>query len=69
MTIGETLLAAMAFQLSLYAGIRLAHRGFTLGELGLVCFGGVAVLFETMALTTAHVRWCLLHCSGNYYGD
>jgi dolichol kinase len=64
MTVGETPLAAMAFQLSLYAGIRLAHRGFTLGELGLVCFGGVAVLFETMALTTAHVSRCLLQPYG-----
>jgi dolichol kinase len=55
MSYQQIAIASMFYQLTLYAGVRLAHRGFTLGELGIVCFGGVAVLFETLNLTTATV--------------
>jgi dolichol kinase len=52
----ETGVAALAYQLALYAVIRLAHRGLTLGELGLVCFGGLAVVLEALHLSAARVR-------------
>jgi dolichol kinase len=51
----QIIIASMFYQLTLYAAIRLAHRGFTLGELGLTCFGGLTILFEMLNLTIAHV--------------
>lgn len=33
----------------------MAHRGFTLGELALVCFGGTALWLEFLNLTIARV--------------
>jgi dolichol kinase len=44
------------FQFSLYIAARLAHRGFTLGELGLVVFGATALFTELLNLTVARVR-------------
>lgn len=44
------------FQFSLYVAVRLAHRGFTLGELGLVVFGATALFTELFNLTVARVR-------------
>jgi hypothetical protein len=51
------------FQFSLYVAVRLAHRGFTLGELGLVVFGATALFTELFNLTVARVR----PCSGSTY--
>ena len=55
----EVILASLFFQFTLYVGLRLAHRGFTLGELGLVCFGGTAFCLETFNMTIARV--CARH--------
>lgn len=52
----ETVIASLFFQFTLYVALRLAHRGFTLGELGLVCFGGTALCLEFLNLTIARVR-------------
>jgi hypothetical protein len=46
------------FQFSLYIAVRLAHRGFTLGELGLVVFGATALFMELANLTVAKVCLC-----------
>ncbi len=54
----EVAVAALFFQFTLYVALRLAHQGFTLGELGLVCFGGTALCLETINLTIARVK-CL----------
>jgi dolichol kinase len=43
------------FQFSLYIAVRLAHRGFTLGELGLVVFGATALFMELANLTIARI--------------
>ncbi|KAI0249154.1 hypothetical protein BJV78DRAFT_1284185 [Lactifluus subvellereus] len=43
------------FQFSLYVAVRLAHRGFTLGELGLVVFGATALYTELVNLTVARI--------------
>jgi dolichol kinase len=48
--------AALFYQSQLYGAIRLAHRGFTLGELALVCFGGTALAMEFLGLTIARVH-------------
>ena len=53
------------FQFSLYIAVRLAHRGFTLGELGLVVFGATALFAELVSLTVARVRigsGCVFSC-------
>jgi hypothetical protein len=44
------------FQFSLYVAVRLGHRGFTLGELGLVVFGATSLFTESVNLTVAKVR-------------
>jgi hypothetical protein len=52
----EIACSSLFFQFTLYVAIRLAHRGFTLGELGLVCFGGTAIGMELLNITIARVR-------------
>lgn len=52
----EVVIASLFYQFALYLAIRLAHRGFTLGELGLVCFGGTALCMELLNITIARVR-------------
>ncbi|EFI27930.1 dolichol kinase [Coprinopsis cinerea okayama7 len=51
----EAAITAPFYSLTLYAGLRLAHRGFTVGELGLVCLGGTAVCLEFLNLTKARI--------------
>ncbi|RDB26086.1 Dolichol kinase sec59 [Hypsizygus marmoreus] len=51
----EIIYSALFFQFTLYIAIRLAHRGFTLGELGLVCFGGTALSMEFLNITIARI--------------
>lgn len=51
----EIIVCALVYQFALYICIRLAHRGFTVGELGLVCFGGIALTMEMLNLTKTQV--------------
>ena len=51
----EAVVAALFYQFTLYIALRLAHRGFTLGELGLVCFGGTALCLESLNMTISRV--------------
>ncbi|GAW01979.1 dolichol kinase [Lentinula edodes] len=39
----EITVASLFYQCTLYGVVRLAHRGFTLGELGIVSFGDLAI--------------------------
>ncbi|KXN91673.1 Dolichol kinase sec59 [Leucoagaricus sp. SymC.cos] len=55
LTIFETIVASVFFQFCLYIALRMAHRGFSLGELGLVCFGGTALWLEFLNLTIARL--------------
>jgi len=48
-------MAALFFQFTLYVAMRLAHRGFTLGELGLVSLGGTSLCLEFLNITIARV--------------
>ena len=51
----ELAFSSLFYQFSLYIAIRLAHRGFTLGELSLVSFGGTALCMEFLNFTIARV--------------
>ncbi|KAF9064184.1 hypothetical protein BDP27DRAFT_1333967 [Rhodocollybia butyracea] len=51
----EVALAALFYQCALYGAVRLAHRGFTLGELGVVSFGGTALFMEFLNITAARI--------------
>ncbi|KAF4597454.1 hypothetical protein EYR40_007913 [Pleurotus pulmonarius] len=51
----ELLVCSFFYQFTLYAALRLAHRGFTIGELGLVCFGGTALFMELLNITMARI--------------
>ncbi|GJE94508.1 dolichol kinase sec59 [Phanerochaete sordida] len=51
----EIVAASVFYQFSLYAAVRLAHHGFTLGELGLVSFGATALFMEMMNLTISRI--------------
>ncbi|KAF9453468.1 hypothetical protein P691DRAFT_792535 [Macrolepiota fuliginosa MF-IS2] len=55
LTIFETAVASFFFQFCLYVALRMAHRGFSLGELGVVCFGGTALWLEFLNLTIARL--------------
>lgn len=55
LTTFEVVVASVFFQFCLYIALRMAHRGFSLGELGLVCFGGTALWLEFLNLTIARV--------------
>ena len=56
MSYHEVVASSLFFQFSLYVCARLAHRGFTFGELGLVAFGATVLFMELLNLTTAKVR-------------
>lgn len=51
MSPSDVVLATLFYQFSLYVCVRLARRGFTLGELGLVCHAATALFMETVNLT------------------
>jgi len=55
MTLIEVLLCSLFYQASLYLAIRLAHQGFTLGELGVVVFGASVLFMEGFNITMAMV--------------
>ncbi|TFK27165.1 dolichol kinase [Coprinopsis marcescibilis] len=51
----DAVLAAPFYSLTLYAGLRLAHRGFTVGELSVVCYGGTSVCLEFLNFTRSKI--------------
>jgi hypothetical protein len=51
----EAVAASLFYQFTLYSAVRLAHHGFTLGELSLVSFGATVLFMEMMNLTIARV--------------
>ncbi|KAH7873464.1 hypothetical protein F5879DRAFT_809358 [Lentinula edodes] len=51
----EITVASLFYQCTLYGVVRLAHRGFTLGELGIVSFGGTALFMEFLNVTAARI--------------
>ncbi|KAK0235807.1 hypothetical protein EDD85DRAFT_928699 [Armillaria nabsnona] len=54
-TLFEVILGALFYQFTLYICLRLAHRVFTLGELGLVCFGGTTLLMEFVNINISRI--------------
>ncbi|TDL25620.1 hypothetical protein BD410DRAFT_813380 [Rickenella mellea] len=55
LTFFDIALSSLFYQFTLYMAIRLAHRSFTLGELGLVSFGGTVIAMEAAHLTIAKI--------------
>ncbi len=55
LTMFETAVGSLFYQFCLYIALRMAHRGFSLGELGVVCFGATALWMEFLNLTIARV--------------
>lgn len=51
----EITVCSLFFQFSLYISIRMAHHGFTLGELAVVCLGATVLFMEALSLTIARV--------------
>ena len=56
----ELSLCSLFYQAALYLAIRLAHQGFTLGELGVVIFGASVLFMEGFNITVARVRLWLV---------
>ncbi|KAG1747091.1 uncharacterized protein EDB91DRAFT_1048558 [Suillus paluster] len=48
-------IGSLFYQMCLYLALRLAHGGFTLGELAVVCFGGLSLATELLGLTRARI--------------
>lgn len=55
MSPSDIIIATLFYQFSLYVCIRLAKRGFTLGELALVCNAATAMFMESVNLTRMKV--------------
>ncbi|KAL7418737.1 dolichol kinase [Cryptotrichosporon argae] len=51
MSASDIIIATLFYQFSLYVCVRLAKRGFTLGELGVVCHAATALFMETINMT------------------
>ncbi|KAH7911347.1 Fph type histidine kinase [Hygrophoropsis aurantiaca] len=51
----DIVIGSLFYQFCLYIAIRLAHGGFTVGELALVCFGGLSLGTELLNLTRARI--------------
>ncbi len=52
----DIVLSTLFYQFSLYVCVRLARRGFTLGELGVICQCGTGLFMETVNLTRMKVK-------------
>ena len=55
MSPSDIVIATLFYQFSLYVCVRLARRGFTLGELAVVCNAATALFMETVNLTRMKV--------------
>jgi hypothetical protein len=51
----DIVLSTLFYQFSLYVSVRLARRGFTLGELGAVCQCATGLFMETINMTRMKV--------------
>ena len=55
MSPSDIVIATLFYQFSLYVCVRLARRGFTLGELGVVCNAATALFMEVVNITRMKV--------------
>jgi dolichol kinase len=56
MSFSDVVIASLFYQFSLYVCVRLARRGFTLGELGIVCHAATTLFMETVNVTRNKIR-------------
>lgn len=61
MSASDIIIATLFYQFSLYVCVRLARRGFTLGELAIVCNAATALTMETVNLTRMKVSPFSIH--------
>lgn len=70
MSPSDIVIATLFYQFSLYVCVRLARRGFTLGELAVVCNAATSLFMETVNITRMKVRlylgWCLIKTDGRF---
>jgi len=68
MSPSDIVIATLFYQFSLYVCVRLARRGFTLGELAVVCNAATSLFMETVNITRMKVSlllgWCLVKTDG-----
>ncbi|WWC69143.1 uncharacterized protein I206_103079 [Kwoniella pini CBS 10737] len=57
MSPSDIVIATLFYQFSLYVCVRLARRGFTLGELAVVCNAATALFMEVVNLTRMKIVW------------
>ena len=55
MSPSDIIIATLFYQFSLYVCVRLAKRGLTLGELGVICNAATALFMETVNMTRMKV--------------
>ncbi|GHJ88536.1 hypothetical protein NliqN6_4938 [Naganishia liquefaciens] len=56
LTYPDIVIATLFFQFSLYVSVRLARRGFTVGELGIICHAATGLFMETVNLTRTRIH-------------
>lgn len=61
MSHSDIVIATLFYQFCLYVCVRLARRGFTFGELGIVSHAATALFMETVNLTRTKVSRCPDH--------
>ena len=70
MSPSDIVIATLFYQFSLYVCVRLARRGFTLGELAVVCNAATSLFMETVNITRMKVSlllgWCQVKTDGRY---
>ncbi|KAG7530876.1 hypothetical protein FFLO_04739 [Filobasidium floriforme] len=54
-TYSDLVISTLFFQFCLYVCVRLARRGFTLGELGIICHAGTGLFMEVVNLTRTKI--------------
>lgn len=57
MSPSDIVIATLFYQFCIYVCVRLARRGFTLGEMGIVTHAGTALFMETVNMTRTKVSW------------
>jgi hypothetical protein len=63
MSPSDIVIATLFYQFSIYVCVRLARRGFTLGELAVVCNAATALLMETVNMTRMNVSRHGIRCA------
>lgn len=69
MSPSDIVIATLFYQFSIYVCVRLARRGFTLGELAVVCNAATALLMETVNMTRMNVSRHRIICASSSFAE